>query len=175
LKELLLLGKPSLSASICDLLFQKVIDKIFVNGFSQNDDAEALWALIIIGKIVDILDNDIISNGIYDLLFGNRDFSSLETSNGSRFCLKWIGFFRQDDGMRFIFPFSYLLHSANMRGVFLKFVGSENIKQHLEIFLQKAFSCDYTPTLLLQISFKMSSTLRKYLQDLSILSVILNL
>ena len=156
------------------MFFQKVIDKIFVNGFSQNDDTEALWALIIIGKIVDILDNDSISKGIYDLLFANYDFSNLGESKG-RFCLKWISFFKQDDGMRFILPYSYLLHSANMRGVYLQSIESESIRQHLEMFLEKAFSCDYTPTLLLQTCFKMSATLKKHLQDLSILSVILNL
>jgi len=152
LKELMLLGKQSLSGSIREMCIQQVVDKIFEHGFGANDPADALWGIIIIGKMADILKDDVISKGIYNRLFGNY---YEEGDSRGVLSQKWITFMKEEEGIGLTLAYSYLFYTANT-GVFS--FESEKIKQHLEFFVQKAFSCKYTPTLLLMICFKMSST-----------------
>lgn len=169
LKELLLLKKQSLSNSIRDILFQRIIDKIFIDGFSQNDESESTWAIIVIGKIADILDDDVISKGIYDRFFGKYDFSAQGLPK-TIFSKKWIVYLKQAEGVSLLLPYSYILYLANLHGVFLE-LGEDIIQEHLTIFIQKAYSFNDIPTLVCMICFKMSSVLRRYVQDMTPITV----
>lgn len=169
LKELLLLDREWLSGSVRELLFRKVIDKIFIDGFSQNDEDEAFWAIIIIGKLVDILQDGIITTGIYDRFFGNHCFSSEKISKVIK-SKKWVTYLQNFEGINFLLSYAYIFYLAYLHKVFSETLFLDVVKDTLEIFIKSAFCRNDTPTVVFMVCLKMSLIFK--IQDFSPMSVI---
>ena len=170
LKELLLLKKQVLSDSVRELLFNTIIDKIFVDGFKNNGEEEVAWSLIIIGKIFDILEDQVVTIGICNRLFGNYE-SSVVRDSKFNFSKKWIDFLKKSQGFNVLIPYSYVLHLVWLHGSILESVNLDSFREYLHIFIQRAFRDSYTPTIVLLVCFNMSIAI----QDFTAVTVTRNL
>ena len=157
LKELLLLGKEKLANEIRYLLFTKVIDRLCIKGFNSDEKKEIVWAIILTGKILDIMEDDIISQGIIDRVFGNYDMNS-QNLDKIKYCSKWLTVFQKSDDIGLLVAISYLLYAMVLRGLLSEYTQNETSSLYLNSLLQKIFNNLAVPAIVLMGVFQISST-----------------